>query len=102
LVQTYILSGQAFMNFCDGVKHLASSLPDIDTDTKFQQMCDALKNMVHDQTPYPTYFLKPSMAALMSLAGVQLAIDGTVPDPTVDGDFAISLKPAAALAAGGH
>ena len=99
MVQSYILSGQAFMNFCDGVKHLTSSLSDVDTDAKFAQMVEAIKGMIHDQTPYPTYFLKPSLVALLALAGVQLAIDGALPDPNGAGDFSVSLKPAGVMVA---
>ncbi len=99
-VQTYILAAQAFMNFCDAVKHLAASLPDADTESKFDQIAEAIHEMVRHQVPYPTYFLKPSMVALMRLAGVQLAIDSAVPDPSVEADFSIAIKPAAALAVG--
>ena len=99
LVQTYILAGQAFMNFCDGTKKLFRALPGADTTAKYQELYRAVSNMIRDETPFPTYFLKPSMAALLTLANVELQVVGPLPDPASGGSFIFQLQPAVAAAA---
>lgn len=104
-VQTYILAGQHFMNFCDGLKHLVSALPGIDTTKQYQKVYDAVAGMVSNQSAFPTYFLKPSMVALIELAAVHLVVDGNLPDPSKSAPFSVSLKstalqPLRALAGG--
>jgi len=99
LVQTYILSGQAFMNFCDSTKKLYRAVPGADTTAKFQELYQAVADMIRDETPFPTYFLKPSMAALLALANVQLQVSGALPDPSAGGNFAFELQPAVLAAA---
>jgi hypothetical protein len=73
-VQTYILGGQHFMDFCDGLKHLAGDAANADTDAKYAALLDAIRGMVHNDLPFPTYFLKPGMVAVMRLAGVTPAV----------------------------
>ena len=92
-VQAYILAGQEFMNFCDSLKHLIADLPGVDTDEQYEEMFQAIAGMIRNEVAFPTYFLKPSMAALMSLAGVALVAAGTMPDPNAGGTFSITLKP---------
>jgi hypothetical protein len=99
LVQPYILSGQAFMNFCDSTKKLYRAVPGADTTAKFQELYQAVADMIRDETPFPTYFLKPSMAALLALANVQLQVSGALPDPSAGGNFAFELQPAVLAAA---
>jgi hypothetical protein len=101
LVQTYIRAGQAFMNMCAGVQALVATLPGVDTTEQFDELYDSVARMVRKDTPFPTYFLKPSIAALLSVARVHLTPAGDVPDPAVKGAFVIDLKPAAALLAAG-
>jgi hypothetical protein len=93
LVQTYILSGQAFMNFCDSTKNLYRALPGADTAAKFQELYQAVADLIREETPFPTYFLKPSMAALLSLANIQLQVSGTLPDQSTGGSFSFDLQP---------
>ena len=103
LVQTYILAGQEFMNFCDSLKHLVTALPGVETEHQYEELYEAIAGMIRNEASFPTYFLKPSMVALMKLAGVAPTVDGTLPGPNVSGTFAITLKPAAAaMAAGAH
>jgi hypothetical protein len=73
-VQTYILAGQHFMDFCRGLKHLAADAGTLDTDAKFADLLAALHGMVNTDLPFPTYFLKPGMVAVMRLAAVTPAV----------------------------
>ncbi len=98
LVQTYILAGQSFMNFCAAIKQLLIAMPGTQTAAQYDALYNAVAGMVRKETPFPTYFLKPSMVALMERAGVELTA-GTLPDPTIGGTFAVTLKAAAPTAA---
>jgi hypothetical protein len=69
-VQTYILAGQHFMDFCQGLRHLASDAANVNTEAKFNGLLASIRGMVNDDLPFPTYFLKPGMVAVMRLAGV--------------------------------
>lgn len=97
-VQTYILAGQSFMNFCAGIKQLLIALPGTQTAAQYGALYNAVAGLVRKETPFPTYFLKPSIVALVGLARVDLTA-GTLPDPTAGGTFAVTLKAAAPTAA---
>jgi hypothetical protein len=101
LVQTYILAGQHFMNFCDSLKHLASVVPGVATEEQYENLLRSISGMIRKEIPFPTYFLKPGIVALTKLVDVKLTID-CLPDPNATGDFAISLKPAPAVAVAGR
>ncbi|HTS65704.1 MAG TPA: hypothetical protein VMH28_26960 [Candidatus Acidoferrales bacterium] len=74
LVQTYILSGQHFMDFCAGLKHLASDASGVTDEKQYERLLAAIDGMIHRDFAFPTYFLKPAMVAVMRLAGVAPAI----------------------------
>jgi hypothetical protein len=94
LVQVDILAGQQFMNLCAGIKHLQTVLPGTTTESEFENLGLVLKNMVTQDTPFPTYFLKPSIVALLNLASVSLVLDGDLPDAATSASFVVSLKQA--------
>jgi hypothetical protein len=98
LVQTYILAGQSFMNFCAGIKQLVTAVPGAQTEAQYDALYNAVAGMVRKETPFPTYFLKPSIVALVGLARVGLTA-GTLPDPAASGTFAVTLKAVEATAA---
>jgi hypothetical protein len=100
LVQTYIIAGQGFMNFCESVKALAGEIQASMTDRQYDAMLGAIQAMVKDDLPYPTYFLKPAMVALMRLLPAQLKLDGALPVGSPD-TFSLSLKSEAAAAQAG-
>jgi hypothetical protein len=69
-VQTYILSGRHFVDFCAGLKELAASIPGVADDKQYEKLLAAIDGMVHRDFAFPTYFLKPAMVAVFRLAGV--------------------------------
>ena len=91
LVQSYILAAQQFMNLCAGIKGLLAALPATQTADAYTTLYQAISGMVRKESDYPTFFLKPSIAALMDLAQVRLTVDGALPDPTTVSTFDISL-----------
>jgi hypothetical protein len=95
-VQTYILSGRAFTRFCAALKRLASDLPEADTQPEYEELVKAIEDMVRHNVPFPTYFLKPSMAALFEMASARLVLDGKLPDPAKEGGVAVTYQVAAA------
>ncbi|HTP32044.1 MAG TPA: hypothetical protein VMJ75_07725 [Candidatus Acidoferrales bacterium] len=76
LVQTYILAGQHFMDFCAGLKELATDVPGVTDDAQYEKLLAAINGMIHRDFAFPTYFLKPAMVAVMRLAGITPAISG--------------------------
>ncbi len=99
LVQSYILAGQQFMNFCAGVKGLLAALPTTQTTDAYTILYQSISAMVRKAPSFPTWFLKPSMVALMDLAQVRLGVEGDLPDPATAGAFDISLTASKAAAA---
>jgi hypothetical protein len=95
-VQTYILSGNAFTKFCAALKRLASDLPAADTRPEYEALLKAIEGMVRHNVPFPTYFLKPSMAALFEMASARLVLDGKLPAPGKEGGVAVTYRAAAA------
>jgi hypothetical protein len=96
MAQSYILAGQAFMNFCAALEIILSAIPGADTTQKYDKLYVAVAQTIRKDVPFPTYFLKPSMIGLLSLAGISLQVDGDLPGPNVTGAFTVSLKSCAA------
>ena len=85
------MAAQQFMNLCAGIKGLLAALPATQTADAYTTLYQAISGMVRKESDYPTFFLKPSIAALMDLAQVRLTVDGALPDPTTVSTFDISL-----------
>jgi hypothetical protein len=102
LVKNYIVAGQQFMNFCASLQSL-SALTDASsgaTNEAFDQLLRTVIGMVRNQIPFPTYFLKAAMAALLSRTGVKLALVGDVPDPATADNLAFTFETRKAIGAG--
>lgn len=92
-VQSYILAGQEFMNFCAAIKKLLVVVPGTATVAAYDKLFQSISNMVRDdESVFPTWFLKPSIVALVNSAGIRLEVDGDLPDATKADCFNISLK----------
>jgi hypothetical protein len=99
MVQVHIYAAQHFMNLCEGLKRLASDLPAVDTQEEYERLLAALGGMVRKEIPFPTYFLKPGLAALMNLTGVRLTPEGPLPDPASPGIFSVTFTASSAASA---
>src|SRR5262249_20943712 len=91
LVQTYIYAAQAFMNMCESLQSLSSSSNDIKTDQQYQDLVNQVEMIVH-QAPWPTYFLKPTVATLIELIGAKFVLHTDAPAPGKGGDFIAKLE----------
>lgn len=98
-VQVYLLAAQQFMNFCASVRDLAATTDTTLSAENFNQLLRSISGMIRKEVPFPTYFLKSGIVALMTLANVRLAVAGDVPDPMAGGTFSINLQASRTAAA---
>ncbi len=81
------------MNFCAAIKKLLVVVPGTATVAAYDKLFQSISNMVRDdESVFPTWFLKPSIVALVNSAGIRLEVDGDLPDATKADCFNISLK----------
>lgn len=87
----YLYAGQAFMNACDDLKHLANDLNTTLTDTAYKQLLKSLNLMI--QEDFKVWFTKPILVALCKLTNSQIrVIKAPKPTDTIVDTFEICLE----------
>ena len=98
MVQAYIFAAQQGMNFFASLKQLAGATAATTDTNQFNALLRAISGLIRKEVPFPTYFLKPVLAAALQRAGLSIQVDGDIPDPISSNSFSVTLEGSRAAA----
>ena len=101
LVQEYIFAVQQGMNFAAALKQLAGAVTATTDTDQFNALLRSVSGLIREHVPFPTYFLKPVLAATVQRAKLSVEVTGEIPDPISSKSFSVTLQGSQAATAAG-
>ncbi len=94
MLRTFMLAAQQFMNFCEDLPTLATDLDEATTRKEFNRVLDEAKDLVKEGAgPFPLFFTKPLIAALIAQSGGVVAeVQAPPPGDLVRDTFDLQIK----------